>query len=162
MSDINIKKLKYIESVLYICTCNAVRSPIAECLTKRICGERVYVDSVGIAGSLSKVNPFAVSAMEETGFDLSTHTPKHYKDLDDTSFDLIICLSEEAYQAIKKQTGSNTVDVEYWPIFDPTTVTGNRENIMTSFRKIRDELEVKIKNRNADYREARTKFRELN
>ena len=118
------------------------------------------MDSVGISSKLNKVNPFAVSVMEETGLDLSKHTPKHYKDLDDTSFDLIVCLSEEAYEAIKKETGSYAVDVEYWPIFDPTTVTGNRENIMTSFREIRDDLEVKIKKRNTDYREARRKYRE--
>ena len=54
MSDINIENFKYIDSVLYICTFNAVRSPIAECLTKRLCGERVYVDSVGISSKLNK------------------------------------------------------------------------------------------------------------
>lgn len=159
MTDIP-ENFNYIDSVLYICTFNAVRSPMAECLTKKICGDRVYVDSVGIAPSLSKVNPFAVSVVEEAGLELSNHTPKHYDDLDDTSFDLIVCLSEEAYTAIKKKTGSIAVEVEYWPTFDPTTVTGNRQNIMSAFREVRDELGVKIKKRNADYRDARSKYRE--
>ena len=136
-----------VESLLFVCNFNSVRSPIAECLAKEYCGNRVFIDSIGVQDDLLKINPFAVSAMEEVGLDLINHKPKHFEDLNDTSFDLIICLSIEAEEKMKMLTKGNDTKIELWQIEDPSNVKGNRENIMSAFRVVRDELNDKIRER---------------
>ena len=49
-----------VESLLFVCNLNSVRSPIAECLAKDICGDRVFIDSIGIQDELLEINPFAI------------------------------------------------------------------------------------------------------
>ena len=134
-------------SILFVCNYNAVRSPMAECLAKEICGDKIYIDSFGVNKKLEKINPFTISAMDEMGLDISNHKPKHYEDLLDTSFDLIIALSSEAHEFALSLTNSLSAEVEFWPTDDPTSVQGNRENIMSAFRDVRDHLREKIKKR---------------
>ena len=52
-------------SVLFACTLNAVRSPMAEALLKQLHGKHVFVDSVGVRPD--QVDPFAVETMAEMG-----------------------------------------------------------------------------------------------
>ena len=87
-------------AVLFCCTQNAIRSPMAEAMLKQLLGRTIFVDSVGVrAGEL---DPFAVAAMDEIGIDLSKHRPKTFDDLEDDSFDLIVSLSPEAqHQAVE-------------------------------------------------------------
>lgn len=136
-----------IGSLLFVCNFNSVRSPIAECLAKDICGDRVFIDSIGIQEELLEINPFAVSVLEEAGLDLSNHRAKHFEDLNDTSFDLIICLSAEAEEKMKILTRGFDIKTELWQTEDPSSVKGNRENIMSAFRVVRDELKQRIKER---------------
>lgn len=134
-------------SVLFVCNFNAVRSPMAEAIAKYHCGNKVYIDSFGANEKLGKINPFAISVMEEAGIDISNHKPKDFDDLIDNSFDLIIALSDEAHKKALELTEHDATEVEYWPVDDPTKVQGNRENIMSSFRALRDDLHQKIKAR---------------
>ncbi|MDA9770526.1 hypothetical protein N9D02_05745 [Emcibacteraceae bacterium] len=136
-----------IESLLFVCNYNSVRSPIAECLAKDIFGDRVFIDSIGIQEELLEINPFAISVMEEAGLILLNHKPKHFEDLNDTSFDLIICLSAEAEEKMKSLTRGYDIKIELWETDDPSGVKGNRENIMSAFRKMRDELKTRIEER---------------
>ena len=68
-------------SILFACSMNAVRSPMAEGLMKHYFGNRVYVDSVGVRGE--EVDPFAVTVMAEIGIDISKHKPKLFDGLED-------------------------------------------------------------------------------
>jgi protein-tyrosine-phosphatase len=136
-----------IESLLFVCNYNSVRSPIAECLAKDIFGDRVFIDSIGIQEELLEINPFAISVMEEAGLILLNHKPKHFEDLNDTSFDLIICLSAEAEEKMKSLTRGYDIKIELWETDDPSGVKGNRENIMSAFREMRDELKTRIEER---------------
>lgn len=139
-------------SVLFICNFNAVRSPMAEALTRFHFGHRLYVESVGIRAEDDHPNPFAVSVMEELGLDISAHKPKKFDDLMDSSFDLVISLSPEAQHKAIDLTRILDCVVEYWPTLDPTAVTGNRENIISAFRQTRDMIRTRIKKRfDADY-----------
>ncbi|MDG1995967.1 MAG: hypothetical protein P8J14_05700 [Emcibacteraceae bacterium] len=142
MSD-NLKNINP-ESVLFVCNYNSIRSPIAECIAKNIIGTQIYVDSIGIMDNLLEVNPFAVSTMEEAGLDLSNHKPKHFNDLNVSSFDLVIALSPEAEEKIREHTRGFDTLVTYWPISDPSVTTGSRENIMSAFRIASQELREKI------------------
>ena len=134
-------------SVLFVCNYNAIRSPIAECLAKHYCGNKIYIDSFGVNEKLGNINPFCISVLEEAGLDISNHVAKHFDDLIDTSFDLIIALTPEAHKKALEITKSLTADVEYWPISDPSETNGNRESIMSAFRSVRDDLDEKIKKR---------------
>ena len=126
-------------SVLYACTNNAVRSPMAEGLMKHFYGRAVFVDSVGVrAGQL---DPFAVAVMDEIGIDISRHRPKSFAELEDTSFDLIISLSPEAQHQAVELTRTVACEVEFWHTFDPTAVRGSREVRLEAYREVAREVE---------------------
>ncbi len=120
---------------------------MAEAMAKDIFGTSIFIDSVGIRNEMGDVNPFTVAVMEEKGIDLTGHTPKNFETLNDNSFDLVITLSPEAHHRALDLTRFYSTEVEYWPTMDPTKERGNRENIMSAFRSVRDYLEGKIKNR---------------
>ncbi|MCP5382721.1 MAG: arsenate reductase ArsC [Kordiimonadaceae bacterium] len=134
-------------SILFICNFNAVRSPMAEAITKNKFGDKIYVDSIGVNEKLSKINPFAVAVMAEMGIDIANHKAQDFDDLNDNSFDLIIAFSPEAHKRALQLTEGHSTEVEYWPMDDPTGTEGNRENILSAFRTLRDKLVRKIDER---------------
>ena len=87
--------------------------------------------------------------MEEIGIDVSEHRPHTLSDLYDTTFDLIVTLSPEAHHQALEMTRTMAVDVEYWPTFDASIMIGqgNREQVLDSYRSVRDKLFTKIKQR---------------
>jgi protein-tyrosine-phosphatase len=132
-------------SVLFCCTLNALRSPMAEGIFKMLHNRRVFVDSVGVrAGEL---DPFAVAVMDEIGIDISRHRCKSFDNLEDTSFDLIISLSPEAHHRALEMTRTMACDVELWNTFDPSIVEGNRDVRLDAYREVRDTLVRRIRER---------------
>ncbi len=129
-------------AVLFACTLNSVRSPMAEGLLKHLHGQQVYVDSVGVRSG--ETNGFMIEVMSEIGIDLGQHVPKTFQLLDDTSFDLVISLSPEAQHSAVELTRWMACDVEYWPTFDPSIFSGNRQVNLDGFRQLRDDLMSKI------------------
>jgi len=129
-------------SVLFACTLNSIRSPMAAALMKHLHGRRIYVDSVGVRAA--EINPFAVAVMEEIGIDIAKHQPKTFDELEDTSFDLVISLSPEAQHSAVELTRTMACDVEFWPTHDPTAVEGSREEMLDAFRLVRDHLRQRI------------------
>ncbi|HEY9163899.1 MAG TPA: low molecular weight phosphatase family protein, partial [Magnetovibrio sp.] len=75
-------------AVLFACTMNSIRSPMAEAIMKHFHGREVFVDSVGVR--TRELEGFAVEVMAEIGIDISHHHPKTFDDLEDSSFDLVI------------------------------------------------------------------------
>ena len=134
-------------AVLFACTLNAVRSPMAAAILRYLAGRRVYVQSAGVRAG--EVDPFVVAVMDEIGIDMSGHAPVTLADLDDTSFDLIITLSPEAHHQALEWTRTMAVDVEYWPTFDASIMQahGSREQILESYRAVRDGIFKRIKDR---------------
>ena len=132
-------------AVLFACSRNAVRSPMAAAILRHLAGPRVYVKSAGVRAG--ETDPFAIAAMEELGIDISKHQPMSLAELHDTSFDLIVSLSPEAHHQALDLTGRFAVDVEYWPTPDPTLASGNREQILAAYRAVRDGLFRRIKQR---------------
>lgn len=132
-------------SVLFCCTQNSIRSPMAEALLKYLHGKRIYVDSVGVRAS--EIDGFAVAVMDEIGIDLAKHRPKTFDELEDTSFDLIISLSPEAQHSAVEMTRTMACDVEYWPTMDPSVIEGSREERLEAYREVRDTLLARIRER---------------
>ncbi len=129
-------------SVLFVCTHNAIRSPMAEAILKRAAGQRIFVQSAG--SRPTEIDPFAVAVMAELGVDVSSHRCKALNDLDDGTFDLIITLSPEAHHQALELTRTTSCDVVYWATFDPTAVRGPRGQRVEAYRSTRDSLVRRI------------------
>ena len=130
------------QSILFCCTFNAVRSPMAEAIARYYYGREVYFASAGVkAGEL---DPFAVAAMDDIGIDIAKYRPHTFEDLEDSSFDLIVSLSPEAHHKALEFTRTLAVDVVYWPTIDPTAVQGSREQMLDAYRSVRDGLKKRI------------------
>ncbi len=132
-------------AVLFACSRNAVRSPMAAAILKHLAGRRIYVESAGVRPG--EPDPFAIAVMEEIGVDMSRHKPVSVGDLHDLSFDLIVTLAPEAQHKALELAHGYAIDVEYWPTPDPTLASGSREQILDAYRDVRDRLFARIKQR---------------
>src|ERR1700761_4626774 len=135
-------------AVLFACSRNAVRSPMAAALFTQIFGRSVYVGSAGV--HKGELDPFAVAAMTEIGLDISRHKPMTLEELEEwegLNFDLIVTLAPEAHHRALELTRTSGIDVEYWPTPDPTAVEGSREQRLDAYRDVRDQLMARIRER---------------
>ena len=133
-------------AVLFACTMNSVRSPMAEGILKFLHGTRIYVDSTGVRAS--EVDGFAIAVMDEIGIDIASHKPKDFEALEDSYFDLIISLSPEAQHRAIEVTRVMAVEIEFWNTFDPTVIeTDDRELRLECYRQVRDQLMDRLKGR---------------
>jgi protein-tyrosine-phosphatase len=135
-------------AVLFACGLNSVRSPMAAGLYKQIIGRASYVASAGVRKD--ELDPFAVAALEEVGIDISRHRPMTFEELEDwegLNFDLIVTLSPEAHHKALELTRTIAADVEYWPTPDPTAIEGTRDQRLSAYREVRDQLTERIKTR---------------
>jgi len=134
-------------AVLFACTMNAVRSPMAAALLRHLSGRRIHVESAGVRAG--EPDPFVTAVMNEIGVDLSAHAPRTMDELHDAAFDLIVSLSPEAHHSALELTRTMAVDVEYWPTIDATVMLGraSREQTLGYYRSVRDQLMKKIKSR---------------
>lgn len=135
------------KAVLFACTMNAIRSPMAAAILRHLAGQRLYVESAGVRAG--ERDPFVETVMNEIGIDVTLHKPQTLSELNDTSFDLIVTLSPEAHHQALELTRTMAVDVEYWPTLDASAVieTGNRDQILAAYRSVRDSLFSRIKQR---------------
>ncbi len=134
-------------SVLFACTMNAVRSPMAAAILLHLAGRRCYCVSAGVRRGAP--DHFVAEVMAEIGIDVSEHAPRTIAELHDTSFDLIVSLSPEAHHQTLEMTRTFAVDVEYWPTFDASMMIGyaSRAQVLDAYRGTRDGLFRRIKQR---------------
>lgn len=132
-------------AVLFACTMNAVRSPMAAAILAHLAGHRIYVASAGVRAG--EPDPFIIEVMDEIGIDVSKHTPLAIRDLNDTSFDVIVSLSPEAHHQALELTRTMAVEVEYWPTIDPSLTQGSRAQVLDAYRTLRDQLFQRIRRR---------------
>jgi protein-tyrosine-phosphatase len=132
-------------SVLFLCSWNAIRSPMAEAIAKRLLGTRIYVDSAGLRAG--PPNPFAAVVMREVGLDIAGHRAKSVEEIADESFDLVVSLSPEAQHRAVEMTRTTACELEFWNTFDPSLAEGSRETRLEAFRQVRDGLDRRIRQR---------------
>ena len=136
------------QSVLFCCDHNAVRSPMAEALMKKLYGMDIYVQSAGVMNDL-EIDGFAIAVCAEIDVELERHRSRSFEEMqewgDDLSgFDLIIALSPASQRMALDLTRLYHLEVEYWPIMDPTGLGNNRDQKLESYRQSRDQIRDKL------------------
>jgi len=124
------------KSILFICVHNSARSQMAEGLVNALCADRWEAVSGGTQAT--RVHPSAIKAMAEIGIDISGHRSKSIDEFAGRRFDYVVMVCDE------KQT-----DCPFFPggkeyihqaFDDPAACTGTGEEILSCFRKTRDEI----------------------
>jgi len=131
-------------SVLFCCDHNAVRSPMAEGMMKKLYGTETYVQSAGVKSDL-EVDGFAVAVCEELDIELANHRARTFDEMEDWgddlgSFDLIVALSPASQRRALELTRYHSLQIKYWPIMDPTGLGETREAKLESYRQTRDQI----------------------
>ena len=137
------------QSILFCCDHNAVRSPMAEGIMKKLYGTGTYVQSVGVINDL-EIDGFSIAVCDEIGVELSRHRSRSFDEMerwgdDLSSFDLIVALSPASQRRALELTRLFHLTVEYWPILDPTGIGETREMKLVSYRQTRDQIESKLR-----------------
>jgi len=135
-------------AVLFCCDYNAVRSPMAEGMLKKHVGHAIYVQSAGVKNDL-EIDGFAISVCKEIGVELGKHQVRTMDEMVDwgddlESYDLIVALSPASQRRALEFTRFAALEVEYWPIIDPTGLGESREAKLRSYRQARDQIWAKI------------------
>ncbi len=132
-------------AVLFACGQNCIRSPMAEALMRHYYGHLVHVASCGVKAG--EGDEFVFAVLDELGIDMADFEPKSFNELEDTNFDLVVSLSPEAHHCALELTRTMAIEAEYWPTADPSAAMGSREQILDSYRAVRDATIEKLKQR---------------
>ena len=124
---------------------------MAEGLMKQMYGMDVYVQSVGVKNDL-EIDGFSIAVCQELGVELSRHRSRSFDEMENwgddlSSFDLVIALSPASQRRALELTRYFHLDVEYWPILDPTGLGEGREAKLTQFRAARDQIATRLTDR---------------
>lgn len=136
------------QAVLFACTMNQVRSPMAAAIMKHFFGNRVFIESAGV--HKGEHDPFVDAVMDEIGIDTQKTRPKTIEELEEwegLNFDVVVTLAPDAHHKALDLTRTLDMDVEYWPTPDPTTAQGSREQVLDAYRQVRDMLMQRIRQR---------------
>jgi len=122
--------------VSFLCTGNSCRSQIAEGWARHLKGDVIEPYSAGIHPI--GVNPRAIKVMAEAGVDISAQKSEHIDELPGIDFDYVITLCDNAREHCPVFGGR--AKVIHKPFDDPYFASGNEEQILTTFRKVRDDI----------------------
>lgn len=115
---------------------------------KQLYGQRCYVQSAGVKNDM-EIDGFAVAVCQEMGIELSRHRSRSFEEMqqwgDDLSgFDLVVALSPASQRQALEFTRFFHLDVEYWPVMDPTGIGETRDAKLASYRQARDQIRTRM------------------
>jgi arsenate reductase len=121
---------------------------MAEALMKKFYGQRAYVQSAGVHNDM-EIDGFSITVCRELGIELSRHRSRSFDEMqslgDDLGqFDLIVALSAASKRAALELTRLSHLEVEYWPIIDPTALGEGREAKLAAYRQARDQIKDRM------------------
>ncbi|MCZ4354539.1 low molecular weight phosphatase family protein [Roseovarius aestuarii] len=136
------------QSVLFCCDYNAVRSPMAEGIMKKLYGTDTYVQSAGVKSD-QDIDGFSIAVCKELGVELARHRVRSFDEMaewgdDLSSFDLVVALSPASQRRALELTRVFHLDVLYWPIMDPTGLGETREAKLNAYRQSRDQIRAQL------------------
>ena len=130
------------KSVIILCTGNSCRSQMAEGFWNEHGGDRWEVVSAGTKPK-GAIYPLAVKVMAEKGIDISGQKSKSVTPFLNRHFDYLVTVCGDAEQSCP--TFANASKHMHWPFDDPPKASGTDEQKMQVCRRVRDEIEAKIK-----------------
>ena len=115
---------------------------------KKYYGMDIYVQSVGVKNDL-EIDGFSIAVCAEIDVELSRHRSRSFDEMEDwgddlSSFDLVIALSPASKHRALELTRFFHLEVEYWPILDPTGLGENREAKLVQFRAARHQISERL------------------
>ena len=121
---------------------------MAEGIMKKLYGNRVYVQSAGVRHDL-EIDGFSIAVCKEIDVELSRHRVRTMDEMHDwgddlSSFELVVALSPAAQRRAIESTVYFALDVEYWPVLDPTGMGESREEQLVFYRQSRDQIYSRI------------------
>jgi protein-tyrosine-phosphatase len=132
------------DTVLFACTQNSVRSPMAAALLK-VFRPDLKVESAGL--NPGDPDHLMMAVMAELGHDLSHHHARPFHHFKPGHFMIVVTLSPEAHHRALEWARASKTPVEYWPTGDATATEGDREQRLAAYRAVRDDLHNRIKAR---------------
>ena len=124
---------------------------MAEGIMKKLYGHSAYVQSAGVRSDL-EIDGFAISVCQEMDVELERHRSRSFDEMqewgDDLSgFDLVVALSPASQRRALELSRYFHLEVEYWPILDPTGLGESREEKLAAYRQTRDQIVARMKAR---------------
>ena len=115
---------------------------------KQLFGRDCYVQSAGVKNDM-EIDGFAVAVCKELGIELARHRSRSFEEMqqwgDDLSgFDLVVALSPASQRQALEFTRFFHLDVEYWPVMDPTGIGETREAKLAAYRQARDQIRARM------------------
>ncbi|CAN5698552.1 hypothetical protein BH24ACT20_BH24ACT20_16180 [soil metagenome] len=131
------------QKVIFLCTQNSARSQMAEGFLRHYGGDAFEAYSAGTEPT-GEIHPYAVEVMEEVGVDISNQYPKRLKTyLGKTGFNYLIIVCARAERNCPKTFPGVHARIS-WLFDDPRGEEIPEEDLLESFRRVRDEIEQKI------------------
>lgn len=127
--------------VLILCTGNSCRSQMAEALWEKLSEGAWEAESAGSKPS-GYVHPLAIRAMQEEGIDIGSAKSKSLESFVDQSFDLVVTVCDNAQESCPTFPGAR--EMLHWPFDDPADATGDDDQKMAVFRRVRDQIRGRI------------------
>lgn len=135
--------MEYKPKVIFVCTGNSARSQMAEGLLRHLAGDRFEVFSAGLEPK--GINPLSIKAMDELGIDIRDHTSdsvKKYMGHHHFSHAITVCSdADEKCPSVLWAQGKR----HHWPFDDPAAAEGSEEEKLAVFRRVRDEIDAKLR-----------------
>lgn len=126
--------------VLFLCTGNSCRSQMAEALINHDFADRIEAVSAGTEPH--GLNPKAVQVLAELGIDISANSSDHLSQFEGENFDYVITLCGDANEKCPLFFGG--VKRQHIGFDDPPKASGTEEEIMTVYRRVRDEIRQQL------------------
>ena len=128
------------QRVLILCTGNSARSQMAEGMLRKESGEQFEVLSAGTKPSQVRLE--AIEVMREVGIDISGHRSKSVDEFAGQNFDYVITVCDNAKQNCPFFPGQ--AERLHWSFTDPAEAKGTREEKLTEFRRVRDQIRERL------------------
>ena len=149
--------------VLFLCTHNSARSPMAEGLLRHFYSEKYDVFSAG--SNPTQVHPFAIKVMAEIGIDISKQVSKSIEEFRNKDIDVVVSVCSSSPKVIcslcsspilrgrPEIIGTTLPKAKRYlhnGFADPSEVDGSDDEKISAFRRTRDDIKKWILDTFAD------------
>jgi arsenate reductase (thioredoxin) len=126
--------------VIFLCTANSCRSQMAEGFARELGKDLIEVYSAGLMAA--GVHRRAAAVMKELRIDITGQKSKEIDPVLLRKMDIVVTLCSHAEEHCP--TTPPEIQRLHWPVRDPVGTVGTEEEIMSDFRRARDEIREKI------------------